>query len=119
MILKYMKIITSVFLIQASLLAREWFAVGTGIQGEPEWSVEIFSSNEMHIIFDLQGYYLEKMEDGKIRITFPGGVPILEKGAPDLPCMASSIVIPDLGRMELEIIDADYVDIPIGDLVSC
>ena len=51
MILKYMKIITSVFLIQASLLAREWFAVGTGIQGEPEWSVEIFSSNEMHIIF--------------------------------------------------------------------
>jgi len=118
MILKYMKIITSVFLIQASLLAREWSAVGTDSLVEPEWSVEIFSTNEMHIVFDLHGYYLEKMEDGKIRITFPGGVPILEKGAPDLPCMARSIVIPDLGRMELEIIDADYVDIPIGDLIS-
>ncbi len=118
MILKYMKKITSVILILSSLLAREWVAAGTDSPAKPDWNVEIFSTNEMHIVFDLHGYYLEKMEDGKIRITFPGGVPILEKGAPDLPCMARSIVIPDLGHMELEIIDADYVDMSVGDLVS-
>ena len=112
MILKYVKILTAAILIPAFLLAREWVAAGTDHPAEPAWGIKSLPGNETEIVFNLSGYYLEKVDQGKTRITFPGGVPIMEKGAPDLPRMARSIVIPDLGHMELDIIESDYVDVP-------
>ena len=118
MILKYVKILIVAILIPAFLFAREWVAAGTDHPAEPAWGIKSLPGNETEIVFNLSGYYLEKVDQGKTRITFPGGVPIMEKGAPDLPRMARSIVIPDLGRMELEIIESDYVDVPAIDLIS-
>ena len=113
MILKYVKILIAAMLISAFLLAREWVAAGTDHHAEPAWGIKSLPGNETEIVFNLSGYYLEKVDQGKTRITFPGGVPIMEKGAPDLPRMARSIIIPDLGRMELDIIAVSYTHLTL------
>jgi len=118
MVFEYFKILIIYFLLTSSLIAREWIAVGTNKPAEPDWEIKTFSDNDIEISFDLSGYYTEKVGGGKTRITFPGGVPILEKGAPDLPCMANSIFIPELAQMEIEVIEANYVDVPALDMIS-
>jgi hypothetical protein len=43
-------------------------------------------------------------------ISLEGATPILRKGAPDLPKMTASVIIPDLANMKVEIVNADYRD---------
>ena len=100
------------------LLAREWVETGTSRPSEPVWVVNSISENELEISFDLGGYFVEDLANGKNKITFPGGVPNLEEGTPDLPKMAQSIIIPDLAHMELSIIESEFVEIFMENLIS-
>ena len=90
------------------LLAREWVETGTSRPSEPVWDVNTISDNQLEISFDLGGYFVEDLANGKNKITFPGGVPNLEVGTPDLPKMAQSIIIPDLAHMELSIVESEF-----------
>ena len=110
-------LILSTFLI-SSLLAREWVETTTAQPTEPVWTTQVNSPSEIEISFDLGGYFLQELSNGKKQISFPGGVPNLEEGSPDLPRMAHSIIIPDLAHMELSIIESEFVDIPMEDIVS-
>ncbi len=109
--------ISIIFLI-SGLFAREWVEAGTSYPSVPVWSANTISDNQLEISFDLGGYFVEDLANGKTKITFPGGVPNLEAGAPDLPKMAHSIIIPDLAHMELTILETDFVDVPMEDIVS-
>ena len=100
------------------LLAREWVETGTSRPAEPVWVVNTISDNQLEISFDLGGYFVEDLANGKNKITFPGGVPNLEVGTPDLPKMAQSIIIPDLAHMELSIVESDFVEIFMENLIS-
>ena len=44
------------------------------------------------------------------------GVPILEKGSPELPIITRSIQIPDLAKMELKVLSSNFIDILIQDI---
>ena len=100
------------------LLAREWVETGTSRPAEPVWVVNTISDNQLEISFDLGGYFVEDLANGKNKITFPGGVPNLEVGTPDLPKMAQSIIIPDLAHMELSIVESEFVEIFMENLIS-
>ena len=100
------------------LLAREWVETGTSRPSEPVWLVNSISENQLEISFDLGGYFVEDLANGKNKITFPGGVPNLEVGTPDLPKMAQSIIIPDLAHMELSIVESEFVEIFMENLIS-
>ncbi|MBH09597.1 MAG: hypothetical protein CMG74_04435 [Candidatus Marinimicrobia bacterium] len=117
MILKYIKIIISVTVFSTPLLAWQWIDTGSDVPAEPVWNIESYNNNEIKIIFNLSGYYIDLAKKGETRITFPGGAPILEKGSPDLPCIAKSIIISDLSNMELEITDVSYIDVPLSGLL--
>ena len=99
------------------LLAREWVETGTSRPAEPVWVVNTISDNQLEISFDLGGYFVEDLANGKNKITFPGGVPNLEVGTPDLPKMAQSIIIPDLAHMELSIIESEFVEFFMENLI--
>ncbi|MEZ4943689.1 MAG: C25 family cysteine peptidase [Saprospiraceae bacterium] len=43
---------------------------------------------------------------------FQHGTPMLEKGAPDLPKFSTALLIPNKGKMAVELLDADFEDIP-------
>ena len=100
------------------LLAREWVETGTSRPSEPVWVVNTISDNQLEISFDLGGYFVEDLANGKNKITFPGGVPNLEAGTPDLPKMAQSIIIPDLAHMELSIVESEFVEFFMENLIS-
>ncbi|SVE59348.1 uncharacterized protein METZ01_LOCUS512202, partial [marine metagenome] len=80
------------------LSAREWVEIQSSRPAEPIFNLETHSAGNIEISFELSGYFLDE-ENGSYRISFPGGVPILEKGAPDLPRIATSIKIPDMANM--------------------
>ena len=100
------------------LLAREWVETGTSRPSEPVWVVNTISDNQLEISFDLGGYFVEDLANGKNKISFPGGVPNLEAGTPDLPKMAQSIIIPDLAHMELSIVESEFVEYFMENLIS-
>ena len=100
------------------LLAREWVETGRSRPAEPVWVVNTISDNQLEISFDLGGYFVEDLANGKNKITFPGGVPNLEVGTPDLPKMAQSIIIPDLAHMELSIVESKFVEFFMENLIS-
>ena len=110
-------VVTMAFFV-TGLLAREWVETGTSRPSEPVWVVNSISENELEISFDLGGYFVEDLANGNNKITFPGGVPNLEEGTPDLPKMAQSIIIPDLAHMELSIVESEFVEFFMENLIS-
>ncbi|MEW6469382.1 MAG: C25 family cysteine peptidase [Bacteroidota bacterium] len=49
-------------------------------------------------------------------IKSEGATPILKKGAPDLPKLTASVIIPDLAHMEVKVVSGVYVDYPNTDI---
>ena len=98
------------------LSARGWVEIQSSRPSEPAFNLETHSTGNIEINFELSGYFLDE-ENGSYRISFPGGVPILEKGAPDLPRIATSIQIPDIANMELMVTDVEYVEIPFDNIL--
>jgi len=107
------KLIIVLSFILTGLFGRQWVETGTSRPSEPVWDVNSISDRHLEISFDVGGYFLEQLPNGKNRITFPGSVPILESGAPELPRMARSIIIPDLAHMELSILETEFIDVPM------
>ena len=102
--------------ILTGLFARQWVETGTSRPSEPVWDVNSISDRHLEISFDVGGYFIEQLPNGKNRITFPGSVPILESGAPELPRMARSIIIPDLAHMELSVLETEFIDVPVENI---
>ena len=67
-------------------------------------------------IFELSGYFLETSKNG-VMITAPGGVSMLKEGAPDLPVFTTSIQIPNLAKMQLEVISSEYIDVRVESVI--
>ncbi len=77
---------------------------------------ELISSNIKSSVvhFTLDGFYKQKVQTPQgtqYIISLDGATPLLEKGAPDLPKATASVIIPDLDKMTVKIIDAKYQDI--------
>ena len=115
-----MKLVKKLFImipcLLAGLTASEWVDLGDVRPSQPIWDVNSISESNIEITFELGGYYQELLDNGKTRVSFPGGVPILERGAPEMPRMARSIIIPDLANMELSVISTDFIDIPLDNV---
>ena len=109
--LKQFIIIFAVFLFSSSE-ARQWVEVNSSDIREPQFTSESNDLSLTKISFELSGYFLEPSKGGLI-ITAPGGVSMLKEGTPDLPIFTTSIQVPDLAKMELEVISSDYVDLKI------
>ena len=115
-----MKLVKKLFImipcLLAGLTASEWVDLGDVRPSQPIWDVNSISESNIEITFGLGGYNQELLDNGKTRVSFPGGVPILERGAPEMSRMARSIIIPDLANMELSITSTDFIDIPLDNV---
>jgi len=111
------KHITIISIFVTFLFGKQWISSTQSTPAEPSWDVNAISNSNMEITFELDGYFVEELRDGKKHISFPGGVPMLEEGAPELPRMAKSIMIPNLAHMELFILGSDFTDYPMENIV--
>ena len=96
--------------------SKEWVEVNSSIPSDPIIEVEYNSLSKINISFNFQGYYQKKLPNKMKLISFPGGVPLMKKGAPAVPIFTKSIQIPDLAEMKLSIKESTYIDIPFANL---
>jgi len=108
-------IIVIVFFIVGNLFSRDWVEVNSPSPSEPAVVVLSNTQEVVKLSFELSGYFSEKTIGGT-KITIPGGVPILEKGSPELPIITRSIQIPDLAKMELKVLSSNFIDILVQDI---
>ena len=108
-------IIAIIFFIVGNLFSRDWVEVNSPSPSEPAIVVLSNTQEAVKLSFELSGYFSEKTIGG-IKITIPGGVPILEKGSPELPIITRSIQIPDLAKMELKVLSSNFIDILVQDI---
>ena len=73
------------------------------------------SDNEVIIDFKIRNYDYKVVKTSKgkaLELIVPKAGRVMQKGAPELPKLSSSLLIPDKAEMSLEILDARYVDVP-------
>ena len=104
------KIILTFLISLSSVQAKEWISTKTGSSREPKWNYRSVSNSEAEINFELLGYFLKELKKGEVTIEIPGGIPILKR-CPELPSITSSIAIPDLANMSIELINSSFVEI--------
>lgn len=116
-----MRLIQKIVLISLCLFSAEFSLAGSWKavhSDKPAASKAVVLSSDIvssTVQFQLQGYFLEPVMTpaGKSwKVTSPGGTQLLEAGAPDLPKFAVSLIIPETGAMEVDIIDAEFIDVP-------
>ncbi|MBC8216558.1 MAG: hypothetical protein H8E64_08630, partial [Candidatus Marinimicrobia bacterium] len=82
---------------------------------ENTFSTDVLSSNQQQttIAYEFGSFERTAVEiDGNIyyRLFLPGGAVTFEKGAPELPKISRSIIIPDDAKVEVNIIEKDYTE---------
>ena len=80
-------------------------------------SVNLVSSdiNTSVVHFSVNGFYLNTVQTPRgtaYTVSVGDATPVLIKGAPDLPKLAASVIIPDMARMDVEVISSDFIDYP-------
>ena len=108
-------IIFTVFLFSSSE-AKQWIEVNSSDVKKSSFTYQSNGLSSTEISFELSGYYLETSKNG-VMITAPGGVSMLKEGAPDLPVFTTSIQIPDLAKMQLEVISSEYIDVRVESVI--
>ena len=76
-----------------------WVDLGAPVPLEPTWEVNAISSSDLEISIQIKGFLRDHLKNGMNRISFPGERTYFGKGAPNLPRMSRSIIIPDLTHM--------------------
>jgi Peptidase family C25./Propeptide_C25. len=80
-------------------------------------NVQVLSKSRSETLIRLQlgGIHqtaVQTPEGEAVTVQIKGGTPLLEEGAPDLPKIARSLLIPDKGGMAVEIVASKYQDYP-------
>jgi len=102
-----------IFLLPALLLGagREWTAIRSAEPG-PAGTELVFSDPETSIIrFSVDGFLSKLMQTPRgqaVVISLKNTFPIMIAGAPDVPKMAGSVIVPDRGEMGVEVLEAAY-----------
>jgi len=97
----------------ATSSADEWKSIRS--QQPVDATVTLISSeiSTSVIHFKLDGFYLNEVktqQGNAFSVSVGGTSPILDKNAPDLPKMTTSVIIPDRAMMDLEVISSSFVE---------
>jgi PKD repeat protein len=72
------------------------------------------SPNEIVVKFQVNSYDFQRVQTPngeELVLTAPTSSRILEKGAPDLTLLGTSVIIPDKGKMKVNVIDSKFIEI--------
>jgi len=104
-------ILSLLVLLSLNTFAQKWLSVNPELK--PINKIELIksSSNEMIIDVSINNYYKKSIENQSgVIIQSDGATTLQVKGAPDLPKMVSSLVIPNDKKMKTEYFDVEYTE---------
>lgn len=93
---------------------HSWVNVYNSTKTQTEINLISTSNNETIISFNLNAYELKPVHTnyGKaVIVNAPGAARILKTGAPDLPCFATSLIIPDNDEVAVEVINSKFIEL--------
>lgn len=93
---------------------NQWTLLNQKGKQNTEINLVSSSNDETVVSFNINSYQLKKVNTGNayaVTVEIPDGARIQEKGAPDLPRLSKSIIVPDNKKMTIELVSWDYIDI--------
>ncbi len=98
------------------LIVSVGFAFGANGNVKKENKSKLISHSSQEVVFtfnvDSYDFLRVKTPNGEeVVVQAPHGGQILEKGAPDLAKLATSVIIPDTGKMKVQVLDSKYIEL--------
>ncbi|MBI5217341.1 MAG: T9SS type A sorting domain-containing protein [Bacteroidia bacterium] len=93
---------------------NNWIKIDNATKTETDIKIVSSSNDETVVSFSVNAYSLKKVQTGQgyaFVVNIPEGAKIQQKGAPDLPKLAKSIIVPDDKNMTIQLVAWDYTDI--------
>ncbi len=94
-------------------MASDWTAIRSESPSPGQKILVSSNIDQSTIRFQLDGFYSHTVVTPRgeaLVLSLDEATPILEAGAPDLPKMTASVMIPDMAAMQLEVVSAEYRD---------
>ncbi|NOZ47350.1 MAG: T9SS type A sorting domain-containing protein [Chlorobi bacterium] len=109
-------LLVAIFLFNYLLLNAKGNSSNIDTNGKSAPNIELLKSTDSEIIIKVSAnsYNLQKVIINNVlaySLTAPEAFPILKKGAPNIPKLSTSVIIPDMAKMEIEIVSSKYQDI--------
>ncbi len=106
---------TFILFIAVCASAQKWMPI-TSNHPTPA-SIQLIEGNTSYSVLKVQldGFNLNKVITPRgeaYTVTVDETTPLLEKGMPDLPKIAASLIIPDQAKMMVEVTASSYIDFP-------
>ena len=104
-----------VLAISFSGMSANWVKIKSGNPVPAKTTLVNSTIDKSTVTFILGGFYLNQVETSRGVAFIPSveeGTPILEAGAPDLPKLTSTLIIPDLAGMSAQVIASSFTDFP-------
>ncbi|MFP4664416.1 MAG: C25 family cysteine peptidase [Bacteroidales bacterium] len=101
-------------LIFCNIQAENWTKIQQDAQTEPKIQMVPSDKNTEIIKFEVNAYKLERVQTPRgiaHTIQSPEASPLLESGAPDIPKLTTSLIIPNDKATEIEVVYSDYTEI--------
>ncbi len=95
------------------MVADEWVEINSTTPSPTKISLISSDINTSTLQVSLDGYFSENVKiKGQIatRMSMSNGTPLLKIGAPDVPKITTSLVIPDEGGMDIKIVSSKYIE---------
>ena len=108
-----MKFKSVIFILISVVFSNEWINISSSIPNKPSIELNTSNINSTKLEFNLTGFYLKEVEVNSkdyYVASFPNGASNLELGMPDLSHISKSIIIPDNGLMNVQILSTDFID---------
>src|SRR3989339_564597 len=110
-------IFTCILMLAISIagMSENWVEINSGNPVPAKIKLVKSTIDQSTVTFTLGGFYLNQVETSRGIAVIPSveeGTPLLEAGAPDLPKLVSTLIIPDLAGMTARVISSSYTDFP-------
>ncbi len=110
---KISTLLLSLIILPAALHAGEWIGINSNIVVPVKVNLLSAGHDETILSMELKGYNQKTVTTPRgaaLKIYAPQTTPLLQAGAPDLPKISASIVIPDHAKMKIDLLQSTYTD---------
>ncbi len=107
-------LLLSVFLFSNHIFADQWVNINSINEKSPDLNIISSDIENTFLEFKLEGFNQKLVSINNVeyaKISFPGSASNLDFGYPDLPTISKSVIIPNNGLMNVEIIEQNYIEI--------
>lgn len=111
--MKKLLITSLILLFSIHVFSYKWNSIHSTTEKKPEINLVYSNIDQSKVSISIPGFYTEKIRTREVSgtmVKLDDASPILQKGAPDLPRLTTSLIIPDRANMEVKVLSSEYTD---------